>query len=186
MSSKGPYVTSVGGTTLTGPAAQDKERAVTQFPSGGGFSNYFARPSYQDAAVKAYFKSPDAPTFPGYTGSDYGDGFYNRSGRGYPDVSAIGQNVVNYGDRQPYLVGGTSASAPTFAAILTRINEERLKAGKPTIGFVNPTLYKNPGAFHDITVGDNVACAGKGFKTAEGWDPVSLCQRLVPDTIAND
>ena len=77
-----PYVTSVGATTLTGSAATDHERAVTQFPSGGGFSNFFPRPSYQDAAVKAFFKSAEAPTYPFYTTADIGDGIYNRSGRG--------------------------------------------------------------------------------------------------------
>lgn len=48
--------------------------------------------------------------------------------------------MLNWGQGEPYLVGGTSASAPTFAAILTRINEERLSAGKSTVGFVNPVL----------------------------------------------
>jgi tripeptidyl-peptidase-1 len=90
-----------------------------------------------------------------------------------PDVAAIGQAIVNFGDKQPYLVGGTSASAPVFAAILTRINEERLGAGKPPVGFVNPTLYANPQAFNDIVVGSNPACGTKGFKCAEGWDPVT-------------
>jgi tripeptidyl-peptidase I len=168
-----PYVLSVGATTLTGNAATDDERAVTQFPSGGGFANYFARPSYQDKAVNAFLSGPDKPTFPAYSGSSYGNGLYNSSGRAYPDVAAIGQSVVNYGQGQPYLVGGTSASAPLWAALLTRINEERLGAGKTTVGFVNPTIYQNPQAFHDITVGNNFACQGKGFKVAKGWDPVT-------------
>jgi len=51
----------------------------------------------------------------------------------------------------PVTIGGTSASSPTFAAILTRINEERIAVGKSTIGFVNPTLYANPQVLHDIT-----------------------------------
>ena len=78
----GPYVTAVGGTTLTGAVTEDTEKAVTHIGSGGGFSNNFARPSYQDAAVEAYFESPQAPTYPFYTGSTYGDGYYNRTGRG--------------------------------------------------------------------------------------------------------
>ena len=43
----GPYVTSVGGTNGTSP-----ERAA--FFSGGGFSNYFSRPSYQSDAVSTF------------------------------------------------------------------------------------------------------------------------------------
>lgn len=63
----------------------------------------------------------------------------------------------------PTLIGGTSAAAPTFASILTRINDERLKAGKSTIGFVNPVLYAHPEALHDITVGNNPGCNTNGF-----------------------
>jgi len=92
-----------------------------------------------------------------------GGGIYNRNGRGYPDVSAIGDNVLIFNKGAPTLIGGTSAAAPVFAAILTRINEERLKAGMSTVGFVNPTLYANPGAFHDITTGNNPGCNTNGF-----------------------
>ena len=67
-------------------------------------------------------------------------GVYNRLGRGYPDVAAIGDNVVIFNKDAPTLIGGTSASAPTFASILTRINEERIAKGKSTVGFVNPVL----------------------------------------------
>lgn len=102
-----PYVTSVGATALNGSAAADQETAVTQFPSGGGFSNFWPRPSYQDKAVEAFFKSPNAPTYPYYTGSEMGNGVYNRSGRGIPDVSAVGQNIVNFGQGEPYLVSST-------------------------------------------------------------------------------
>jgi tripeptidyl-peptidase I len=47
--SAGPFVTTVGGTTGVCPEiAYDK--------SGGGFSNYFVRPSYQDKAVSSYLE----------------------------------------------------------------------------------------------------------------------------------
>lgn len=71
------------------------------------------------------------------------------------------------------LIGGTSAATPLFASILTRINEERLAAGKSVVGFVNPTLYANPGAFHDITIGNNSECDTDGFFAVTGWDPVT-------------
>jgi len=51
---------------------------------------------------------------------------------------------------QPSFVGGTSASTPIFASIINLINEKRLGAGKSTVGFINPTLYKNPHAFTDV------------------------------------
>jgi tripeptidyl-peptidase-1 len=75
-------------------------------------------------------------------------------------------------------------SAPLFAAILTRINEERIAAGKSTIGFANPALYANPAMFNDITIGNQAkggpngdgaasACGNTGFSAVTGWDPVT-------------
>jgi subtilase family serine protease len=83
--------------------------------------------------------------------TSYGNSYYNQSGRGYPDVSAVGLNILLYFDTQPAFVGGTSASAPIFASIINLINENRLAAGKSTVGFINPTLYKNPHAFTDVS-----------------------------------
>ena len=48
-----------------------------------------------------------------------------------------------------------SASSPTFAAMVSLINEARLKAGKPQMGFLNPFLYANPDAFFDVVKGTN-------------------------------
>ena len=87
-------------------------------------------------------------------------------------MSAVGDNIVIFNKGLPTLIGGTSASAPTFAAILTRINEARLAAGKSTIGFVNPVLYAHPEVLHDITSGSNPGCGTDGFAVATGWDPV--------------
>lgn len=75
---------------------------------------------------------------------------YNPSGRAYPDIAAIGQNIFMYNEGQPAYVGGTSASAPIVASMITLINEERLAKGKRPVGFLNPTLYKNPQAFNDV------------------------------------
>jgi tripeptidyl-peptidase-1 len=74
-----PYVTTVGATKNVNPeiVAVDQSNG---FSSGGGFSNYFARPSYQDSVVPAYITS---------LGTKF-KGLYNASGRGYPDVAAQG------------------------------------------------------------------------------------------------
>jgi len=55
---------------------------------------------------------------------------------GIPDVAAIGQNLAIYNKAKSILEGGTSASSPIFAAIITRINDERLRIGKKPVGFV--------------------------------------------------
>jgi tripeptidyl-peptidase-1 len=141
-----PYITAVGSTTLPKGAnvAIDAEVATTRFPSGGGFSNIYEIPSYQSSAVSGYLTN-HKPTYKSYqtvnsTNIGANGGIYNSAGRGYPDVSAVGDNVAIFTGGQEGLIGGTSASSPCFGAILNRINEERIAAGKSTIGFVNPTL----------------------------------------------
>ena len=156
-----PYLTTAGATFLPpgGDVTKDQEVAVTRFPSGGGFSNIYPIPSYQANAVSTYFATAGTQ-YPYYTGTNNSNigangGIYNKAGRGYPDVSAIGDNVVIFNAGAPTLIGGTSASAPVFAAVLTRINEERIAAGKKTIGFVNPTLVSLPAS----------VCLSKGNST---------------------
>ncbi|KAF2721829.1 subtilisin-like protein [Polychaeton citri CBS 116435] len=170
-----PYITAVGGTTLRGKHLKDGETAVGKvnpaqplnyFYSGGGFSNVFEMPQYQAAAVTNYLQKY-AP--------DYGPNVYNRSGcaRGYPDISAIGLNVATVYLNRTIGVGGTSASAPIVAGVITLLNEERLAAGKGPIGFLNPTLYAHPEMFNDVTHGRNKGCGTEGFPATPGWDPVT-------------
>ncbi|GAP88031.1 putative subtilisin-like protein [Rosellinia necatrix] len=169
-----PYITAVGATTLIGNDTDSGERAVSRpgtgpanaYYSGGGFSNYFPVPSYQASAVGHFMKNY-APR--------YGPNVYNDTGRarGFPDVAAIGLNVATVWNGSTYGVGGTSASAPIFAGIVTLLNEARIAIGKGPIGFLNPTLYRHPEAFNDITVGDNPGCGTGGFNATPGWDPVT-------------
>lgn len=174
-----PYLTAVGGTEIpTGSSPEDhQEQAVTRFPSGGGFSNIYKAPDYQAQAVADYFDKaqPSYPYYESVDNSSFGEnsGIYNRIGRAYPDVAAVGDKVVIYNRGMAVSIGGTSASAPVFAAILTRINEERLAAGKSTVGFVNPVLYAHPEAFFDVVTGSNPGCNTDGFSAAKGWDPVT-------------
>lgn len=140
--------------------------------SGGGFSGIYEQPYWQDAAVSSYFAQVDS------TVNQPASGFA-KGGRGYPDVSLAGKDFeVVIGDVL-YLVSGTSASAPSVAGMLARINAGLLADGKPSVGLVNPTLYASSGSFaNDITSGDNrctaylLECA-EGFTATAGWDPAS-------------
>ncbi|CAK5279188.1 unnamed protein product, partial [Mycena citricolor] len=133
----------------------------------GGFSNIFPAPAYQTAQIASFLK-----TVP----SDF-NATFNLTGRGFSDVSTQGWNfqVVNNGTTT--LTGGTSASSPTFAAVIALINDRLVAAGKPVLGFLNPFLYANLGAFNDITVGHNsgFVCpeSGVGFDATTGWDPLT-------------
>ena len=148
-------LTSVGATTGISP-----ETAASL--SGGGFSNIFARPSYQDNAVTTYLNA---------LGTTY-SGKYNQTGRAYPDVSTQGQHYVIVANSTGWLVDGTSASSPTFAGVIALLNNARIAAGKSLLGFLNPALYANPGIFNDITSGSNPGCGTDGFPARAGWDPV--------------
>lgn len=163
-----PYITSVGATQIAPNATvtQPETACETVIFSGGGFSNVFPLPDYQADAVSTFLG--DNP--PAYTASQY-----NNSGtvRAFPDVSANGANYVVAVDGTLSLVYGTSASSPTFGAIITLINNQRATAGKAALGFLNPVFYQNPGAFNDITIGGNQGCGTPGFESVAGWDPVT-------------
>jgi tripeptidyl-peptidase-1 len=163
-----PYALAVGATFFES-GLSGEEMATTQFGSGGGFSYDYDIPSYQADAIKAYLaKNPK-------TGSDS----YATNGRGSPDVSLLGEQFEVYtsgpfGGIEKVAVGGTSASTPSWGAIISLLNEECLSAsgGSKKLGFVNPLFYQNADAFNDITKGSNAVGenAASGWKCTEGWD----------------
>jgi len=151
-----PYVLAVGSTEWDRPDPavpptpyqKLREVATARFGSGGGFSNVFGIPSYQRDAVSAYFDQveKDLP-FAGYhhllndsDTSSIDGGVYHHGGRAYPDVAAVGDRQVVYSNGSWWLVGGTSLSAPVFSSVLTLINEERIAAGKGTVGYIHPVI----------------------------------------------
>jgi tripeptidyl-peptidase-1 len=162
-----PWITSVGGSALpVNGSIGDREVATYAFFSGGGFSNLFPLPSYQSSAVAGYYAHHD----PGYNASRYNN---TQQVRGYPDVALAAQDYVTGLDSGFEAFSGTSASAPTFGAMIALINGERLKAGKGTVGFVNPVLYAHPEVFQDVVEGKNPGCGTDGFSAVKGWDPVT-------------
>ena len=103
----------------------NEEMSTDQFSSGGGFSSMFGAFKDQEDDIAHYFEV--APQLPPA-------GMFNKTGRATPDVAALGEGfqVITGGHTQP--VGGTSASAPTFAAVISLLNEARLSNGKPALG----------------------------------------------------
>lgn len=170
-------MTAVGGTTWgkDGDANGDALDDTAWSHSGGGFtpSKYFtgiADAPWQAAAVAAYLNGTAGVKLPP-------SWQWDAKGRGLPDVSAIAVDydvVINGGTSG---VSGTSASAPAFAGYVSVLNDARLRAGKKPMGFLNPWLYANPGAFRDITKGTNDNAGAlhllPGFKAAPGWDPAT-------------
>ncbi len=165
-----PHVLGCGGTTLQ----LDSSGRVTSEvvwndggqggATGGGVSDAFARPDWQqDAGVPA--RSGGAASSAG--------------GRGVPDVSAVADPQTGYQvvvDGQAGTIGGTSAVAPLWAGLVCRLAQ----ATGRKLGLLQPTLYagvsagKSVKGFRDITEGSNGA-----YDAAPGWDP---CTGLgVPD-----
>jgi tripeptidyl-peptidase-1 len=101
-------------------------------------------------------------------------GLYNPSGRGYPDISAQGLYFQFYWNATNGVISGTSASTPLMASILALVNDALIASGKPTLGFLNPWLYKKGyKGFTDILSGGNGGCNTTGFPVTEDWDAVT-------------
>jgi len=158
-----PYITAVGGTNFATQGVIGDEEAWAE--GGGGFSDTFDIPSYQTSFVAAYKASPDAALPP--------QKMWNNTGRGYPDIAALGGQKNSYcvatGGRFGG-VAGTSASCPVVAGIFAKLNGLRLASGKKSLGFLNPFLYQNADAFQDVKLGTNNNGGEYGFKAIKGWD----------------
>jgi tripeptidyl-peptidase I len=170
--SSSPYMLSVGATELSngqtgafgkapicsstlqcataGYEVVASHKTMSFFSSGGGFSNVAPTPAWQAAVVANYLKNTSAlpPT-----------GDFNATGRGSPDVAALGHNYYIELGGAVSSVDGTSAATPVIAGLLANLNAWRLANGKPVLGFVNPLLYSiaaaDPLAFNDVVQGDN-------------------------------
>lgn len=138
-----PYVTAIGATMGANgypPAVGSTELTCQSqlggvITSAGGFSTYYATPSWQASATSTYLGQFDAANAPAPG--------YNSYGRGIPDLSLVGvyyQAVVG-GHFMSFF--GTSASTPVAAAMVTLINSARAVKGLGSIGFINPTIYAN-------------------------------------------
>ncbi len=189
-----PLVTAVGGTNLcTNPATGSgldnttgtspcnvtpAQHDVAWTGSGGGFSQVFGKPAYQDS-----LPAGSTPI---------------SNMRGVPDVSwdaSCSTFVWVYIDSPSagvpggyYGICGTSAASPQFAAMVALADQE---AGQ-NLGLVNDSLYQlasgpNYGKlFNDVTVGNNQTISSvPGYSASTGWDPVTglgtpIAANLVP------
>ncbi len=85
-----------------------------------------------------------------------------------PDVAGDADPETGYNvsvDGAPAVIGGTSAVAPLWAGLIALVNSSPPAS---RAGFINATLYQNPGALTDIVTGNN-----NGFSARKGWDPTT-------------
>lgn len=158
-----PYALACGGTTLRAAGNSIDSEVVWNEMSrgsgstGGGVSAYFPVPAYQQNA-----KLDPQSANPG-----------NLPGRGVPDVAGNADPVTGYlvknGPNPLAPMGGTSAVAPLWAALIVRLNEA---VGAPA-AFLNPFLYQNAASakcFRDVTEGNNMSPGTGGYSAGTGWD----------------
>lgn len=156
-----PNVLACGGTRISGSiTAIADERTWNDGPaggaSGGGISAVFDPPGYQaDARLPMSVNPPGRP------------------GRGVPDVAGDASPASGYAvrvDGRDMVIGGTSAVAPLYAALVALLNQ---KLGRP-VGFLNPVLYGSArAAVRDVTEGDNGA-----YRAGPGWDACTGLGRI--------
>ncbi len=148
-----PNVLGCGGTTLSvDPVTETVWDGAGLGATGGGVSRTFARPAYQARAG-----------VPNQVDT-------GRPGRGVPDVAAVADPATGYRirvDGQDVVLGGTSAVAPLWAALVCRLVQS---LGRP-LGLLQPALYAAaapgvaPPGFRDVTAGSNGA-----YSAGPGWD----------------
>ena len=147
------YVLACGGTKLDTSVAGQISETVWNDGSqggatGGGVSGVFPVPAWQQHLTVTRANGGTAPL----------------TGRGVPDVAGDADPESGYAvsvDGTPAVIGGTSAVAPLWAALVARINA----ASGRTLGWLNPVLYAHPSALRDIVKGNN-----GGYAAAPGWD----------------
>lgn len=149
--SSDPYITAVGGTTLY----DGQGKRVLEYAwkgSGGGVSDQWKRPAWQ-----------------------HGPGVPNSDNRNTADVALNADPATGYSFRfegKWVVYGGTSVSAPEWAALWVLIDE----AANKRIGNVNELVYEIGRSadygkvFYDITRGDNGNYWGPGYPAGKEWD----------------
>ena len=157
--STSPHVVAVGGTSLRLQASGQVASETGWAGSGGGKSIFFPRPLWQ-----------------------HGAGVPSGNQRTVPDVGMTadpneGAYVFLHGQRQQY--GGTSWSAPVWAALCALINEARHTNHKPSLPPLNPLIYPLIGTncFRDILTGSNGTYhCGPGYDLVTGIGTPDLKQ----------
>jgi hypothetical protein len=159
-----PYLTIVGGTTLTTSTSHSWVSETAWDGSGGGISTLYPIPSWQQ-------------------GIDMSANQGSATMRNLPDVAMVADNVWIVADRgRSFAVVGTSIAAPLWAGFIALVNQQAAASGQPPVGFLNPAIYtigKGLGYtsnFHDITTGNttnssspDLFFAVSGYDLCTGW-----------------
>jgi subtilase family serine protease len=165
-----PYMTAVGGTTLTDGGTGGAWVSETAWNWGfdsnageyvgtsGGISTRYSIPTWQQGISMTANQG-------------------STSKRNVPDVALTADNVYVRVDGSDNDVGGTSCAAPLWAAFTALVNQQAVANGESTVGFINPAVYSiGKGSsyatdFHDITTGNSFSSSSPSkFSAVTGYD----------------
>ena len=163
-----PHITIVGGTTLSTAGNAWSSETVWNWGvefgrdgigSGGGISTTYAIPTWQTNIVMT---------------ANHG----STTHRNLPDVALTADNVfVIYSGGSSGPFGGTSCASPLWAGFMALVNQQAVANAKPTLGFINPTIYALAGGpnytnlFHDTITGNNRwSSSPSRFDAVTGYD----------------
>jgi Pro-kumamolisin, activation domain/Fibronectin type III domain/IPT/TIG domain len=192
-----PYVTSVGGTTITNASQPPQETVWNNGnnggAAGGGLSATWAMPSWQDSvAVPQTAAGQPCSNNPLGAADDYHVAGIpttlpaGTSCRETPDVSALADpqtGVTILYDGSWTQSGGTSSAAPLWASMLAEISASSGCPAPHGVGFAEPLFYQVASTaagyadtFNDVTAGDNDNLGVGGglyYPAASGYDLAS-------------
>lgn len=173
--SDSPNITEVGGTTLTttGPGGSYVSETVWNWggpPGGGGTGS--------SGGVSTYYS---IPIWQQNVNMTVNQG--STTMRNVPDVALTADNIyIVYNNGSSGASGGTSCAAPLWAAFTALANQQAAANGRPSVGFLNPTIYALGESsnytfdFHDTTTGNNFFsfsptkfAAVTGYDLCTGW-----------------
>jgi kumamolisin len=152
-----PWVTGVGGTNFVLDAANQiagqqvwNDTPIQLGAGGGGISQLFSRPSYQNAVVGVDHRVvPDVSML-----ADVAPG--------YVIYCSATPDCINRQNSDRWLpVGGTSAATPLLAGGFALTDEQLRRDGRQGLGLANPLLYglatsaQASPVIDDVTVGSN-------------------------------
>jgi uncharacterized repeat protein (TIGR03803 family) len=170
-----PYVTSVGGTTLTMIGSGASYASEQVWNAGGPQSPGWYGSSFVGSSGGV---SPSYPIPSWQQGLDMSANRGSTTMRSFPDVAMVAENIlIVTGNGSTYAEGGTSCAAPLWAAFTALVNQAAAANGQPSVGFLNPALYALGQSadytkdLHDITVGNNATSTSGGlFPAVPGYD----------------
>jgi hypothetical protein len=143
-----PNVMAVGGTTLSSSGSE-----TAWSGSGGGYSRFETEPTFQRTVQTTGVRtSPDVS--------------YNAN----PNTGFAVYDTVSVGGRSGWFeIGGTSAGAPQWAALVAIANQGRALSGQAALSGAQSNLYSLASTdFRDVVSGSNGYAAKAGYDLVTG------------------